>query len=380
MQVEQFRWRPQDGWRCTNGGSPADLVLYFGSPECIESAAAPAVLAERYPGALLFGCSTTGGILDREVDETGLVGISCRFRDTQLRLVEEDITDVSHSADVGRQLGEALRGQGLAGALILSDGVAVNGSALASSMQEALGGNLPVSGGLAGDGARFVRTLVGVGKTARPGRAAALGFYGRAIRLAHASAGGWDPFGPKRRITRAHGCVLEQLDGKPALALYERYLGDEAAGLPGTALLFPLMVWDPEAPSRTRVRTVLSIDRASGSMTFAGDVPEGWGAQLMRGSLDRLVDGAATAGQLAGASLAQSPDNHAMALLVSCIGRQLLLGQRVHDELDAVSASLGVGIPQIGFYSHGEITPDPDSGAAILQNQTMAITLLTEAA
>lgn len=380
MRVERLRWREGDGWDFAPGGAPPSLVLYFGSAGSIESARAPAALAERYPGALVFGCSTAAGIADDRIDEGGIVGVACRFDSTPLRLAEAEVPDSGHSASAGRQLGEALRGEGLAGVLVLSDGTGVNGSALTAALTESLGGRVPVSGGLAGDGARFLRTLVGAGGSARPGRAAAVGFYGGAVRMAHASAGGWDPFGPRRRITRSSGNVLHQLDGRSALALYELYLGEEAAGLPGTALLFPLLVWNPEAPGDTLVRTVLSIDRATGSMTFAGDIPEGWSAQLMRGTFDRLVDGAARAAQVARDALAEAGGGDALGVIVSCVGRHMLLGQRTAEELHAVTAALGPGVTRVGFYSHGEIAPRRRLEPAMLQNQTMAVSLIAEAA
>src|SRR6185295_15325162 len=110
----------------------------------------------------------------------------------------------------------------------------------------------------------------------RHGRVAAVGFYGSSIRFSHGCAGGWDVFGPRRRITKAHGNVLLELDGEPALDLYERYLGEEdAKGLPGTALLFPLQICNPEHREANVVRTVLAVDRDNRSMTFAGDVPQG---------------------------------------------------------------------------------------------------------
>ena len=375
MLVEPFKWDAQSGWLATETIPGTDLIFYFGSAECME--AAPAALARRYPEALLFGCSTATGILNDELDEGGLVGVACRFHDTSLRLVTADVGDASCSADAGRCLGEALRGEGLAGALVLADGVNVNGSALTGAMVEVLGKSVPLGGGLAADGARFVRTLVGAGTTVRSGQAAALGFYGNAMRMRHASAGGWDPFGPRRRVTRSSGCVLLELDGKPALTLYERYLAEEAAGLPGSALLFPLLVWDPAVPARSVVRTVLSIDRGNGSMTFAGDIPEGWGAQLMRGNIDRLVDGAAQAGRCALNGF-DGPDQPSLALLVSCVGRRLSLGQRTAEELRAVDLALGHDLTKIGFYSHGEIAPDAATGVAMLHNQTMAVTLLSE--
>ena len=70
--------------------------------------------------------------------------------------------------------------------------------------------------------------------------------------------------------------MLYELDGRPALALYKEYLGDRASGLPATALLFPLAVRSDRSATRRTVRTILGIDEEQQSMTFAGDVPEGW--------------------------------------------------------------------------------------------------------
>jgi hypothetical protein len=374
-----LRWQPQSGWQCGEAPPKADLVLYFGSVEAIEASEAPAVLARDYPGAVVLGCSSGTGILGENIDETGIVGVACHFRDTRLRLVETPVPDASQSAEVGRTLGHALRGEGLAAAIMLSDGIDVDGSAITAGMVEALGPGIPVSGGLAGDGARFERTYVGADMSAGSGRAAALGFYGSSLRISHGSAGGWQSFGPRRRITRAHGCVLEEVDGKPALTLYERYLGDEAAGLPATALFFPLMIWNPDSPDETRVRTVMSIDRAAGTMTFAGDIPQGWGAQLMRGHFDGLVDGAGEAAEIARTGLSAEADGQTLALLISCVGRRLLLGQRTEDELVAVGAAFGRNVTCVGFYSHGEIAPAGKCGTAVLHNETMTVTLLAEA-
>ena len=113
-------------------------------------------------------------------------------------------------------------------------------------------------------------------------------------------------------------------------------------------------------------------------MTFAGDVPEGWTAQLMRGNFDRLAAGAAIAARQAVEGIGEEQTADQVAILVSCIGRRLLMGQHTADELEAASAEFGPLMPQLGFYSYGEISPHRVSGVCELHNQTMTVTTIAE--
>ena len=212
-----------------------------------------------------------------------------------------------------------------------------------------------------------------------PALPAPSGFYGDAIRIGHGSAGGWDVFGPRRRVTRSRGNVVLELDGQPALDLYERYLdSDEVKGLPGTALRFPLQIQDPQRPAHEVIRTVLGVDRDERSLTFAGDVPEGWMARLMRGNFDHLAAGAGDAARQAYAGMADAPQGDEISLVVSCVGRRLLMGQHITDELDAID-EVRPGT-RLGFFSYGEIAPHAASGRCELHNQIMTVTSIREAA
>ncbi len=148
--------------------------------------------------------------------------------------------------------------------------------------------------------------------------------------------------------------------------------------LPGSALLFPIQVHDAGRPDSAVVRTVLAVDHVARSMTFAGDVPQGWTAQLMRGNFDRLAGGAADAARQARAGLEAGNSDQQFSILVSCIGRRLLMGQRTTDEIEAAGAELGAGTTQLGFYSYGEISPHHKSGLCELHNQTMTVTSFAE--
>ena len=114
-------------------------------------------------------------------------------------------------------------------------------------------------------------------------------------------------------------------------------------------------------------------------MTFAGDVPQGWTAQLMHGNFDRLAEGAADAARQARAGLGASDVERQFSILISCIGRRLLMGQRTSDEVEAAGAELGASTLKFGFYSYGEISPHAKSGVCELHNQTMTVTLFDEA-
>lgn len=382
MIVEDLAWRESDGWgQAGRLAGKAGLVLYFGATATLESGHRHAELRAAFPGAHLLGCSTGGQIDGQGLTDVGIAATALQFEATALRLAEARIDHPDQSFACGAALGAQLAGPGLAGVFMLSDGLHVNGSQLVAGIGSALPASVPITGGLAGDGPDFRRTLVGAG-AAPPAerRIAAIGFYGSAIRFGHGCGGGWDTFGPRRRVTRATGNVLHMLDDEPALDLYERYLGEEAAGLPGTALLFPLRIWDPVRPEHDIVRTVLGIDRDQRTMTFAGDVPEGWLAQLMHGRFERLTQGAAEAAS--GGAPPPAIPGDSLAILVSCIGRRLLMGQHIGDEIEAAAERLaGAGVTRrIGFYSYGEIGPHHASGRCELMNQTMAVTTLAEAA
>ena len=196
------------------------------------------------------------------------------------------------SRAVGANIAGQLNRDDLKAVLVLSDGLGINGSELAEGMLANLPSHVIVTGGLAGDGADFQQTWTLVEGKPTTGMVTAVGFYGNAVQIGYGSKGGWDLFGPERMVTKSVSNIVYELDNKPALALYKEYLGELAAGLPATGLLFPLALKTPNNEEPI-VRTLLAVDEASQSLVFAGDVPVGRVTQLMRANFDRLIEGAA---------------------------------------------------------------------------------------
>lgn len=381
MYAKQITWSAQAGWSAIETEPKSvSLVLYFGSRAMLGCGRRYRELREMFPTAHIVGCSTGGQINNGDVSDDEIVAAAIGFGSTRLRLVCQDISETAQSRRCGETIGRALNSEDLAGVFVLADGLNVNGDELVDGLVAALGPGIPLTGGMAGDGADFTETLVGGDCAPRSCMAVGIGFYGSAIKIGHGSAGGWDLFGPRRHVTRSAGNMLFELDGEPALDLYERYLGPEdSKRLPGSALFYPIQVHDPAQPNSAVVRTVLAVDHQNRTMKFAGDVPQGWIAQLMRGSFDRLADGAADAARQAQVGLDAREEDPRLSILVSCIGRRLLMGQRTSDETEAAGLALGAGTLKLGFYSYGEISPNAKSGICRLHNQTMTVTTFAEA-
>jgi hypothetical protein len=376
MRSEQLQWQGH-GWDPAPFGHlpQAQLVLLFGSPIALRAPTALQGLQAAYPQASLIGCSTAGQIMGTSVFDEGLVATAIHFEHTVLQGRGLTLQEGMSSFQAGEVLARQFDPEGLAHILVLSEGVAVNGSALVAGLQQHLPAQVGVTGGLAGDGDRFQETLVLWNGQTDPHSILALGFYGNRLRVGSGSFGGWEAFGPFRRVTRSSGNRLYELDGRSALSLYQAYLGEQASDLPAAGLLFPLSVMTT-AKENPVVRTLLSIDEADQSITFAGDVPEGSSARVMRTTIPHLVAGAMKAAKTSAEPLAAcSPD---LALLISCVGRKLVMRQRVEEEVQGVRQILGEQTVLTGFYSYGEIAPFTSGATCRLHNQTMTITTFAE--
>lgn len=383
MKIEQKKWTAEGGWKTYSEGAlaePPELVLVFGGNAPLKDSARFDEIRGWYPQSHIIGASTAGEIIATEVSDDTLVVTAVKFEKTKLEFVEESIIDAGESEAVGKKLAAALPKDGLVHAMIFSDGLFVNGTALVKGLLAELPDNVSVTGGLVGDGSRFKETLVGLDAMPEQKKLVCVGFYGSDIKIGYGSLGGWDSFGIPRTITKAEGSVLYELDGKPALGLYKEYLGELAKDLPASGLLFPLSL-KMKTDRGTDVdvtRTILAVDEEAQSMTFAGDMPEGVVARFMKANFDRLVDGASGAAGMSVESLGEG--NAELAILISCIGRKLVLKERIEDEVEAVRGKIGPQAAIAGFYSYGEICPTaPTERQCQLHNQTMTITTFREA-
>ena len=378
MELATFRYE-QGAWSQSfpKLDSPTTLVLAFAAPQFHDKPELWTQLKSAYPESCVIGCSTSGEIDQTRIRDASVIVAVARFGATKVKHAATRLSDASQSFASGAKIADALAAPDLRAVIVLSEGLHVNGSELVRGLNSVLGEHVVVTGGLAGDGDRFGRTWVMANGKVETDGVVAVGLYGDKVRVGHGSKGGWDTFGPERVVSKSEGNVLYTLDDRPALALYKEYLGERASSLPGSALLFPLALRASMGDQNSVVRTVLAVDEAKQSLTFAGDIPTGVYAKLMRANFDRLILGAQAAGGAA-ASLKEH-SGPALSIAISCVGRRLVLGERTEEETEATLQTLPDGTQQIGFYSYGEISPHA-TGRCDLHNQTMTLTVLSEGA
>ncbi|MCW8418979.1 FIST C-terminal domain-containing protein [Fluoribacter dumoffii] len=385
MEIKSFQFLKNKGWNLKefpNLDSEDTLVLIFAAPEFIDFQEPIIQLANFYSNSKIIGCSTSGEIFGDSLFDHSITVAVIKFAKTTLKMAKAEVNHSKDSKNTGKLIAEQLKADDLHSIFILSDGLNVNGSELVQGLNTAKGSKkLIITGGLAGDGSNFKKTWTISNNQILDHYVVAVGFYGSDVHVGHASKGGWDIFGPLRRITRSESNILYELDYQPALQLYKEYLGEKASELPSSGLLYPLAINNPEAHNDAQlVRTILAIDEKEQSLVFAGDVPNGWHAQLMRANFDRLIDSANEAGLLANKLMLKDSLEQlgpVLAIDISCVGRRLLLGERTEEEIESTMLALPKGSTQIGFYSYGELSPF-SVGNCELHNQTMTITTIYE--
>lgn len=351
----------------------AQLVLGYGPRFILEQHDFFELLKIKFPKAEIALSSSSGEIFCNEVFDDTVAITVLDFSSTEIKTAQIDINDFKNSYEAGKALISNLLYDNLKWVFILSDGSTVNGSQLVKGLNEKRPENVLISGGLAGDGDRFEKTVVGLNQTPESNKIVAIGFYGDQLKLSHASYGGWESFGLERTVTQSQSNILYEIDHKNALELYKKYLGRYAEELPSSALLFPLSMKVDE-DSEPIVRTILSVNEKNNMMIFAGDLPEGSKVRFMKANMDRLIDAANDA---ASECLKINPKPK-LGIIVSCVGRKLVLGERVAEEVEIVHEVLGKDSIITGFYSYGEISPFKPFQDCALHNQTITITTVNE--
>lgn len=358
-----------------NSNKCRPIALIFADRKLLEKEDFILATNQQFNDAEIIFCSTAGEINHLEITVGSAVCAWFRFDSTPFQIVTANIADYKNSFELGASVSKKLKQDDLRYVMIIADGNKINGDEILSGIQNILPQHVIISGGMAGDGVNFKKTIVGQPGNLRDGNVILLGLYGKYLKVGNGFSGGWDMYGPERQITKSSSNVLFEIDGENALDLYKKYLGKYADGLPSSALFFPISIKTNE-DDLFIVRTILSVDEQNKSMTFAGNMTEGATIRFMKSNADRLIHAAAEAGYKSIQAL--NNENADLAIIVSCIGRRLVLDNRTEEEVEAAIDKLNASTAVAGFFSYGEIVPDSNKRRSHLHNQTFSVTTFTE--
>ncbi len=376
MDIFQTYYTVSKGWRdpLPHLDSPQTLVLVFGHANYLTISEPFKDILARYPNSVIAGCSTPAGILGDRVARKRLVISVTQFFDTRLQGVAIEKKESETSLELGSQVASLLKEDSLVGILTFADSTVINGSQYLQGIEQIVDNDIVITGGLSANSGGTSKNWVLKAGRAQEKVTCAIGFYGSSVNFLSSKGSGWKPFGIKRIITKSKQETIYELDGKPALRLYKNYLGKAADGLPQTGLLYPLAILS-EKPEDNIVRSIMGIDEATQSISFAGDIPQGASTQLMYSTLENLIEGAEEA--VDSLSTIHTHSEGVLSIVASCIGRLLVLGSDVEIEVDSVLKRLPYGTQQIGFYSAGEFAT-LGKGACALHNETLTLTVIYE--
>ncbi len=374
MKVDQNLWAHAKWEKEFVPGLKPHLCFLFGSRFTLELdfKRATEQLRSVYPGANLITVSTAGNIINDSLIDDAIVATCIELEKTSIRTGSFTLGDEEDEI-LGARIADFFNSEDLC-YLVLFSASGVNAGNILKGINSVYKGRVPVSGGVAGDDTRFEKTLVGVNEKVSTEQLVGVGFYGKDLIVSHGSKGGWDKFGPIRKVTKAEGNLLFELDHEPVLDLYKKYLGDKAKDLPASGLLFPMCIIEDETKEPI-VRGIQNIDESKNALLLYGDIEEGQNIQLMRANFDELITGASNSAKETFEVNKGEPE---LALLISCVARRMVLGQMTEEELLETKKIFGPKTALCGFYSYSELSPVLGDNTCHLHNQTMTITTFLE--
>lgn len=353
-----------------NNYKDCDLVFLFGDIEKFYNKK-DENLFKNNKKLNVIGCTTEGFIHDNQFIESSVSLSALKFEKSSSHVLSSEIID-KNLKNTAVTLAKKLPKENLKSVITFCVGHYMNGSELLEGLKSVLDSEILITGGLAGGEANFESTMVSHNETISDNLVVIIGLYGEHINVSSGCEGGWKAFGPKRLITKSKDNMLYELDGVPALDIYKNYLGEKSKDLPASALLFPLSL---KINGENLTRAVLNVDEENGTMLIAGDIPQDEEVQFMISNHHELIDGAEKASEDAFDS--HDIINEGLLLMVSCIGRKLVLDNYLEDEIEAVSDIFDERWKNCGFYSYGELAPYKNK-ECFLHNQTMTITTISE--
>jgi len=361
------------------GNAKADLAIVFSS---IDLSGTPLLktISNYLSGIRVLGCSGAAIISNRGIFKHGLVIMllshsqGVYFNTGLVKNIME-----RSAVQAGEELGENLL-HGFQGirrdlSVMFSDGLIESSSDLISGLQERVGVSFPLAGASAADNLAFKKTYIYFDQEIISNAACGI-LWGGKLNFGLGTKHGWKPLGKPRKVTKASGNIINEIDNAPAIRIYEDYLAMDTAELKNElkriSILYPIGIYLP-GEEEFLLRNLFSIED-NGSIVLQGNVPQNSQIRLMIGTKETCLAATHQAIEEVKKGLSGRPCN--FVLVFDSISRYILLGRQAGKELEIIKEHLGKDTPIIGLCTYGEQAPLRSInylGKTYFQNQTITI-------
>ena len=362
--------------------APPSLAVVFASAAyTYESEEVPRILAERFPGVMVLGCSGAGVIgAAQEVEQQRALALTVGHLPgvviSPFRAMSDELPSPDEPPDAwSRLLGVSQEDN--PHFLVLMDPFSMAGEGILSGLDYAFPAATKVGGLASGSSMPGGHALFLAGNVYHDG-VVGVALHGDIV-VETVVAQGCRPIGELKRITKCDRNLLIEFDGgeRPLDYLRDlfRRLSPEDQNLVANNLFLgiamdPQLALDEVNPGDFLIRNLIGVDHANGLIGVGEFLREGQLAQFhirdpstpaedLRRQLSRYMEGTGAASPVG-------------ALMFQCNGRgQYLYGRQNHDS-DLFTDMVG-SIPLGGFFCNGEI--GQVSGTTYLHGYTSSFAL-----
>jgi hypothetical protein len=358
-------------------------VVVFGSA-LIDQDALMAGIRDTAPGVQVAGCSTAGEISSEGLASEGGVVVVAIASD-QLHFGTGFGTHMQWNPrrsgiDLANTIHDAME-EKMTAAIFFANVLTGGMEEALLGLREQVGVPLTCIAGGAADNYAFYETSQYYNDRAFSDAITGIGFSG--TLTAHSvMRHGFLPVGVLRKVTKSTGNIIEEIDGTPAISLYEEYFGDQYSTmlqqgkLTAFASSYPLGIYE-EGADHAVLRSPLRVDVGKGTIVCGGNVPVRSGLRLMISDKQQAVSTARDAAR----ELMQKLDGKKpkLVFMFSASARRKILGHSADREVRAVQEEIGREVPLAGFYSYAECAFSATAADAVsIHNGSIALFAIAE--
>ena len=386
---DSFAVGKEAAWKASNKmpqEKKKDLIIIFCSSvynytEVIKG------IKEVIPNVPLIGCSSAGEFTEEGVGKKSVccalissdthkffLGWGKGLRENEIETIEQATKDFPQTVNDYPHLS----------CIEFIDGLAGKGEEATSAVCNILSNLGGLSGGAAADDLKFKETNIFVNNQINSD-AVALCLMASKVPVAIGVKHGHKPLSPALNVTKSEGCILYELNGRPAFEVWKKHTKQRAKEK------FSIDVDKLSEPSEIgsflikyeaglltgmeyKVRVPLSIN-ADGSLNFVCNVPQGSVLKIMESPKDAQIYSAREAAQRAVASL--KGNKIAGVIVFDCVCRALILEDKFSQAVESIREVIGKDVPLIGFETYGEIAMEAGQLSGF-HNTTTSILLIPE--